>query len=271
MRLGFGVAALPRARRPARRRGARGRRHRVPAAVHRPHARRCSTAGTTLVFVSHDLGGRREHHRAGRLAPRRAGPGGRPGPRTCSARTARRSSTSPSSPPTPTASCASSRRRVDRRRGRACCGPSTPPTSCSCCAAPSRPPAGCASGAARGRRRRSSCCATTSTCPTTARSRSAAGSTSLPLPRGRYYLWVGVFLARGELLGWQPAAYVRGGRTRPRRRTARHRPPVTGPRRGPAGRSDRGDGAGHAAAGRRCCSSASPPASAAPPARWRPS
>jgi ABC-type polysaccharide/polyol phosphate transport system ATPase subunit len=29
----------------------------------------------------------------------------------------------------------------------------------------------------------------------------------LPLPRGRYYLWVGVFLAKGELLGWQPAAY----------------------------------------------------------------
>ncbi len=29
----------------------------------------------------------------------------------------------------------------------------------------------------------------------------------LPLPRGRYYLWVGVFLARGELLGWQPGAY----------------------------------------------------------------
>jgi ABC-type polysaccharide/polyol phosphate transport system ATPase subunit len=29
----------------------------------------------------------------------------------------------------------------------------------------------------------------------------------LPLPRGRYYLWVGVFLARGELLGWRPAAY----------------------------------------------------------------
>jgi ABC-type polysaccharide/polyol phosphate transport system ATPase subunit len=28
---------------------------------------------------------------------------------------------------------------------------------------------------------------------------------NLPLPRGRYYLWVGVFLARGELLGWQPA------------------------------------------------------------------
>ena len=28
----------------------------------------------------------------------------------------------------------------------------------------------------------------------------------LPLPRGRYFLWVGVFLARGELLGWQPAA-----------------------------------------------------------------
>ncbi|MET0146510.1 MAG: ABC transporter ATP-binding protein [Ilumatobacteraceae bacterium] len=29
----------------------------------------------------------------------------------------------------------------------------------------------------------------------------------LPLPRGRYFLWVGVFLARGELLGWQPAAH----------------------------------------------------------------
>jgi ABC-type polysaccharide/polyol phosphate transport system ATPase subunit len=29
----------------------------------------------------------------------------------------------------------------------------------------------------------------------------------LPLPRGRYYLWVGVFLAKGELLGWQPGAY----------------------------------------------------------------
>jgi hypothetical protein len=28
----------------------------------------------------------------------------------------------------------------------------------------------------------------------------------LPLPRGRYYLWVGVFLAKGELLSWQPAA-----------------------------------------------------------------
>ena len=28
----------------------------------------------------------------------------------------------------------------------------------------------------------------------------------LPLPRGRYFLWVGVFLARGELLSWQPAA-----------------------------------------------------------------
>ena len=28
----------------------------------------------------------------------------------------------------------------------------------------------------------------------------------LPLPRGRFFLWVGVFLARGELLSWQPAA-----------------------------------------------------------------
>jgi ABC-type polysaccharide/polyol phosphate transport system ATPase subunit len=28
----------------------------------------------------------------------------------------------------------------------------------------------------------------------------------LPLPRGRYYLWLGVFQARGELLPWQPAA-----------------------------------------------------------------
>jgi len=29
----------------------------------------------------------------------------------------------------------------------------------------------------------------------------------LPLPRGRYYLWVGVFVARGELLGWQPVTH----------------------------------------------------------------
>jgi ABC-type polysaccharide/polyol phosphate transport system ATPase subunit len=29
----------------------------------------------------------------------------------------------------------------------------------------------------------------------------------LPLPHGRYYLWAGVFLAKGELMGWQPAAY----------------------------------------------------------------
>jgi ABC-type polysaccharide/polyol phosphate transport system ATPase subunit len=29
----------------------------------------------------------------------------------------------------------------------------------------------------------------------------------LPLPRGRYYLWLGVFVARGELLGWQPVAH----------------------------------------------------------------
>jgi hypothetical protein len=28
----------------------------------------------------------------------------------------------------------------------------------------------------------------------------------LPLPRGRYYLWLGVFVARGELLPWQPVA-----------------------------------------------------------------
>jgi hypothetical protein len=29
----------------------------------------------------------------------------------------------------------------------------------------------------------------------------------LPLPRGRYYLWLGVFIARGELLGWQPVTH----------------------------------------------------------------
>jgi ABC-type polysaccharide/polyol phosphate transport system ATPase subunit len=29
----------------------------------------------------------------------------------------------------------------------------------------------------------------------------------LPLPRGRYFLWVGVFIAKGELLGWQPVAH----------------------------------------------------------------
>jgi ABC-type polysaccharide/polyol phosphate transport system ATPase subunit len=29
----------------------------------------------------------------------------------------------------------------------------------------------------------------------------------LPLPRGRYFLWLGVFQARGELLGWQPVAH----------------------------------------------------------------
>ena len=28
----------------------------------------------------------------------------------------------------------------------------------------------------------------------------------LPLPRGRYYMWLGVFQARGELLPWQPVA-----------------------------------------------------------------
>jgi hypothetical protein len=28
----------------------------------------------------------------------------------------------------------------------------------------------------------------------------------LPLPRGRYFLWLGVFQAKGELLPWQPAA-----------------------------------------------------------------
>ncbi|MGH9120048.1 MAG: ABC transporter ATP-binding protein [Acidimicrobiales bacterium] len=29
----------------------------------------------------------------------------------------------------------------------------------------------------------------------------------LPLPRGRYFLWLGVFVAKGELLGWQPVAH----------------------------------------------------------------
>jgi ABC-2 type transport system ATP-binding protein len=29
----------------------------------------------------------------------------------------------------------------------------------------------------------------------------------LPLPRGRYFLWLGVFQAKGELLGWQPVAH----------------------------------------------------------------
>jgi ABC-2 type transport system ATP-binding protein len=29
----------------------------------------------------------------------------------------------------------------------------------------------------------------------------------IPLPRGRYYLWLGVFIARSELLGWQPVAH----------------------------------------------------------------
>jgi ABC-2 type transport system ATP-binding protein len=30
---------------------------------------------------------------------------------------------------------------------------------------------------------------------------------NLPLPRGRYYLWLGVFIARGELLPWSPVAH----------------------------------------------------------------
>jgi ABC-type polysaccharide/polyol phosphate transport system ATPase subunit len=29
----------------------------------------------------------------------------------------------------------------------------------------------------------------------------------LPLPRGRYYLWLGVFIARGELLPWSPVTH----------------------------------------------------------------
>jgi ABC-type polysaccharide/polyol phosphate transport system ATPase subunit len=29
----------------------------------------------------------------------------------------------------------------------------------------------------------------------------------LPLPRGRYFVWAGVFVARGELLGWRPVAH----------------------------------------------------------------
>ena len=45
-----------RAGHPARRRGARGRRRGLPGQLPAPDSRSCGTAGTTIVFISHDLG-----------------------------------------------------------------------------------------------------------------------------------------------------------------------------------------------------------------------
>ena len=93
----------------------------------------------------------------------------------------------------------------------------------------------------------------------------------LPLPAGPV-LPVGRRVPRPRRAARLAAGgVVRRGRPRPRRRPARHRPPVAGPRRRPLGRRHAVRCAVHRRTGPRCCSSACPPASAVRPGRWRPS
>ena len=164
------------------------------------------SAGTTLVFVSHDLaavesiteravwlhGGRVHEDGPVRdvLGSYRAGARARVGAHR---RHRRRR--------------APGQGQGGRRRRASSCRPNSPPTSCSSSAAPNRRRARLCIGCSEGPAAPIFLLRHDLHLPDDREVEVRCRIDRLPLPRGRYYLWVGVFLARGELLGWQPGAY----------------------------------------------------------------